>query len=207
MQHSLRRTERSLAPIDRRRSATTFGTTQPAAARPMRRRVAANRQATYKGSIETPQRPARASAQHAATAARRSVCPRVDARSGGLAVVHIEGQSTGPVADFDARGRSRRRRRSCRPRQPSAAGSRGARVEHLRRSSTTAATSARGIKAPSAAAAARSWLAAHKQLFRLRSVWHLRLRHRGSAARQPRPRRHLPPGVRRRPVRPTASQP
>jgi len=94
--------------------------------------------------------------------------------SSGLAVVHIEGQSTG-LRDFDARVKA----------APTAAQLRAARALHGRVSWSRLGAPASvihyggylatGIKAPSATAAARSWLAAHKQLFRLRSVSHLRL--------------------------------
>src|SRR5262245_28575751 len=94
--------------------------------------------------------------------------------SRGLAVVHIEGQSTG-LRDFDARAKA----------APTAAQLKAARAIHGRVSWGSLGTPASviryggylatGIKAPSAAAAARSWLAAHKGLFRLQSVRHLRL--------------------------------
>ena len=91
-----------------------------------------------------------------------------------LAVVHIQGQRTG-LRDFDARAAL----------APTTTQLRAARALHghvtWSRLGTPASVIhyggylATGIKAPSAAAAARSWLAAHKQLFRLRSVSHLRL--------------------------------
>ena len=94
--------------------------------------------------------------------------------SSGLAVVHIEGQSTG-LRDFDARARV----------APTKAQLQAARSVHGRVSWSSLGAPASviryggylatGIKAPSAAAAARSWLAAHKQLFQLRTVRHLRL--------------------------------
>jgi hypothetical protein len=93
--------------------------------------------------------------------------------SSGLAVVHIEGQSTS-LRDFDARARV----------APTKAQLQAARSVHGHVSWSTLGAPASviryggylatGIKAPSAAAAARSWLAAHKQLFQLRSVRHLR---------------------------------
>lgn len=94
--------------------------------------------------------------------------------SSGLAVVHIDGQSTG-LRDFDARARV----------APTKAQLVAARSVHGRVSWSSLGAPASviryggylaaGIKAPSAAAAARSWLAAHKQLFRLRTVRHLHL--------------------------------
>src|SRR5215211_7337919 len=94
--------------------------------------------------------------------------------SSGLAVVHIEGRSTG-LRDFDARTRV----------APTKAQLQAARSiqGHVSWSTLGAPASviryggylATGIKAPSAAVAARSWLAAHKQLFQLRTVRHLRL--------------------------------
>jgi extracellular elastinolytic metalloproteinase len=94
--------------------------------------------------------------------------------SSGLAVVHIQGQSTG-LRDFDARAKA----------APTAAQLKAARTLHGRVSWSPLGAPASvihyggylatGIRAPSAAAAALSWLAAHKQLFRLRSVSHLRL--------------------------------
>ncbi|HSB37931.1 MAG TPA: M36 family metallopeptidase [Gaiellaceae bacterium] len=94
--------------------------------------------------------------------------------SSGLAVVHIEGQRTG-LRDFDARARV----------APTKAQLRAARSLHGRVSWSSLGAPASvihyggylasGIRAPSAAAAARSWVAAHRQLFRLRSVTHLRL--------------------------------
>jgi hypothetical protein len=94
--------------------------------------------------------------------------------SSGLAVVHIEGQSSG-LRDFDARARV----------APTKAQLQAARSVHGRVSWSTLGAPASviryggylatGIKAPSAAAAARGWLAAHKQLFQLRTVRHLRL--------------------------------
>ncbi len=89
-------------------------------------------------------------------------------------MVHIEGQSTG-LRDFDARARV----------APTKAQLQAARSVHGRVSWSALGAPASviryggylapGIKAPSAAAAARSWLAAHKQLFQLRTVRHLRL--------------------------------
>src|SRR5215218_9609067 len=94
--------------------------------------------------------------------------------SSGLAVVHIEGRSTG-LRDFDARTRV----------APTKAQLQAARSIHGHVSWSTLGAPASviryggylatGIKAPSAAVAARSWLAAHKQLFQLRTVRHLRL--------------------------------
>ena len=94
--------------------------------------------------------------------------------SSSLAVVHIEGQSAG-LRDFDARAKA----------APTAAQLKAARAIHGRVSWSSLGAPASvihyggylatGIKASSAATAARSWLAAHKQLFRLRSVSHLRL--------------------------------
>jgi extracellular elastinolytic metalloproteinase len=91
-----------------------------------------------------------------------------------LAVVHIAGQHIG-LRDFDARARV----------APTITQLKAARRlrGHVSWSSLGAPASviryggylATGIKAPSAAAAARTWLVAHKQLFRLRSVSHLRL--------------------------------
>jgi extracellular elastinolytic metalloproteinase len=94
--------------------------------------------------------------------------------SGGLAVVHIEGQSRA-LSNFDARGKVAPTRA-----QLKAAKSIHGRVSWSSRGAPASIIHyggylATGIKAPSAAAAARSWLAAHKQLFRLRSVWHVRL--------------------------------
>ena len=94
--------------------------------------------------------------------------------SGGLAVVHIEGQSRA-LSNFDARGKV-----APTEAQLKAAKSIRGRVSWSSRGAPASIIHyggylATGIKAPSAAAAARSWLAAHKQLFRLRSVWHLRL--------------------------------
>jgi extracellular elastinolytic metalloproteinase len=94
--------------------------------------------------------------------------------SSGLAVVHLGGQSTG-LRDFDARARV----------APTKAQLQAARSIHGRVTWSTLGAPASviryggylatGIKAPSAAAAARSWLAAHKQLFQLRTVRHLRV--------------------------------
>ncbi|HEX3268718.1 MAG TPA: M36 family metallopeptidase, partial [Gaiellaceae bacterium] len=94
--------------------------------------------------------------------------------SSGLAVVHIEGRSSG-LPNFDARAKV----------APTKAQLKAARSIHGRVSWSSRGAPApvihyggylaTGIKAPSAAAAARSWLAAHKQLFRFRSVSHLRL--------------------------------
>ena len=94
--------------------------------------------------------------------------------SSGLAVVHIDGQSTG-LRDFDARAKA----------APTTTQLKAARAIHGRVSWSSLGAPASvihyggylatGIKSSSAAAAARSWLAAHKQLFRLRSVSHLRL--------------------------------
>jgi extracellular elastinolytic metalloproteinase len=94
--------------------------------------------------------------------------------SSGLAVVHIEGQSTG-LRDFDARAKV----------APTKAQLRAARSVHGHVTWSTLGAPASviryggylatGVKAPSAAAAARSWLAAHKQAFQLRTVRHLRL--------------------------------
>lgn len=94
--------------------------------------------------------------------------------SSGLAVVHIEGQPTG-LPDFDARAQL----------APTTAQLKAARKLHAHVSWGSLGTPASviryggylaaGIKAPSAAAAARTWLAAHEQLFRLRSVSHLRV--------------------------------
>jgi hypothetical protein len=102
------------------------------------------------------------------------LCPRVDAHverpRGGL---HRR-PSTG-LRDFDARASD----------APTTAQLRAARSLHGRVSWSSLGAPASviryggylatGMKAPSAAAAARGWLAAHKQLFRLRSVRHLRL--------------------------------
>jgi hypothetical protein len=94
--------------------------------------------------------------------------------SSGLAVVHIEGQPTA-LRDFDARATT----------APTTAQLRAAGALHAHVSWSSLGTPAsvirydgylaRNLRAPSAAAAAASWLAAHKQLFRLRSVTHLRL--------------------------------
>jgi hypothetical protein len=94
--------------------------------------------------------------------------------SSGFAVVHIEGQSTG-LRDFDARAEA----------APTKAQLQAARSirGHVSWSRLGAPASviryggylATGIKARSAAAAAISWLAAHKQLFQLRTVLHLRV--------------------------------
>jgi extracellular elastinolytic metalloproteinase len=94
--------------------------------------------------------------------------------SSGLAVAHIEGQSTG-LRDFDARAKA----------APTKAQLQAARSirGHVSWSRLGAPASviryggylATGIKARSAAAAAISWLAAHKQLFQLRTVRHLRV--------------------------------
>ncbi|HKD34595.1 MAG TPA: M36 family metallopeptidase [Gaiellaceae bacterium] len=92
----------------------------------------------------------------------------------GLAVVHIDGQSTG-LPDFDARANA----------APTTAQLEAARAlhGHVSWGQLGAPASvihyggylATGIRAPSAAAAAGSWLVRHKQLFRLRSLLHLRL--------------------------------
>jgi hypothetical protein len=94
--------------------------------------------------------------------------------SSGLAVVHIEGQPTA-LRDFDARASV----------APTNAQLQAARTLNGHVSWSTLGTPASvihyggylatGLRAPSPAAAAASWLAAHKQLFRLRSVNHLRL--------------------------------
>jgi extracellular elastinolytic metalloproteinase len=90
------------------------------------------------------------------------------------AVVHIEGQPAA-LRNFDARART----------APTSAQLRAARAvgAHVSWSSLGTPASiiryegylATGLRAPSPAAAAASWLAAHKELFRLRSVDHLRL--------------------------------
>lgn len=92
----------------------------------------------------------------------------------GLAVVHIEGRHTA-LRDFDARAKM----------APTRAQLRAARALHGHVSWNSLGTPASivhyggylatGLRAPSPAAAAASWLSAHKQLFRLRSVSHLRL--------------------------------
>jgi extracellular elastinolytic metalloproteinase len=94
--------------------------------------------------------------------------------SSAFAVVHLDGQSTG-LRDFDARAKV----------APTAAQLKAARAIHGRVSWSSLGAPASvihyggylatGITASSAAAAARSWLAAHRQLFRLKSVSHLRL--------------------------------
>ena len=94
--------------------------------------------------------------------------------SSGLAVVHIEGQPTA-LRDFDARATA----------APTNAQLRAARTLHAHVSWSSLGTPASvihyggylatGLRAPSPAAAAARWLAAHKQLFRLSSVSHLRL--------------------------------
>ena len=94
--------------------------------------------------------------------------------SSALAVVHIEGQSTG-LRDFDARGKV----------APTKAQLRAARSIHGRVSWGTLGTPdsiihyggylAAGLRAPSAESAALNWLAAHKATFGLRSVKHLRV--------------------------------
>src|SRR6266542_657910 len=94
--------------------------------------------------------------------------------SGSLAVVQIQGQRTG-LRDFDARASI----------APTKAQIEAARTLHGHVSWSSLGTPASvihyggylatGMKAPSAGAAALSWLAAHKQLFRLRSVSPLRL--------------------------------
>jgi extracellular elastinolytic metalloproteinase len=92
----------------------------------------------------------------------------------GLAVVQIQGQYTG-LRDFDARA-------SVAPTAAQLQAARRLRVHVSWSEFGTPASVIRyggylatGVKAPSAAAAARGWLARHKQLFRLRSVSHLRL--------------------------------
>ena len=94
--------------------------------------------------------------------------------SSGLAVVHLEGQPTA-LRDFDARATA----------APTNAQLRAARMLHAHVSWSSLGTPASvihyggylatGLRAPSPEAAAASWLAAHKQLFRLTSVSHLRL--------------------------------
>jgi extracellular elastinolytic metalloproteinase len=94
--------------------------------------------------------------------------------SSSLAVVHIEGQSTG-LRDFDARTRvapTKAQLQAARSIHGHVSWSRlGAPASVIRYGGYLAT----GIKARSAAAAARSWLAAHKQLFQLRTVRHLRV--------------------------------
>ncbi len=94
--------------------------------------------------------------------------------SSGLAVVHIEGQSTG-LRDFDARARvapTKAQLQAARSIHGHVSWSRlGAPASVIRYGGYLAT----GIKARSAAAAARSWLATHKQLFQLRTVRHLRV--------------------------------
>jgi extracellular elastinolytic metalloproteinase len=94
--------------------------------------------------------------------------------SSGLAVVHIEGQSTG-LRDFDARARvapTKAQLQAARSIHGHVSWSRlGAPASVIRYGGYLAT----GIKARSAAAAARSWLAAHKRLFQLRTVRHLRV--------------------------------
>ncbi len=94
--------------------------------------------------------------------------------SSSLAVVQIQGQHPG-LRDFDARARV----------APTKAQLEAARSLHGHVSWSSLGTPASvihyggylatGVTAPSAGSAAASWLAAHKQLFRLRSVSHLRL--------------------------------
>ena len=94
--------------------------------------------------------------------------------AGGRAVVRIEGQHTG-LRDFDARAKI----------APTKAQLEAARAIHGHVSWSPLGTPASvihyggylatGLRAPSAAAAAAAWLDAHKQLFRLKSVSHLRV--------------------------------
>jgi extracellular elastinolytic metalloproteinase len=94
--------------------------------------------------------------------------------SSGLAVVHIEGQPTA-LRDFDARA-------SVAPTTAQLSAARGVQGHVSWNTLGTPASVihyggylATGLRAPSPAAAAATWLAAHKQLFRLRSVRRLRL--------------------------------
>jgi len=90
-------------------------------------------------------------------------------------IVDLGGVNSDLISDLDARGAA----------APTAGQIAAARVIHGKVQWSKFGTPAEvfhrggylatGLRAPSAAAAARSWLAVHKQAFGLKSVWHLRL--------------------------------